>query len=149
MTLSITTDTIYVDNIVVAKNDIYYSLYNTVTGAIYSDKYLYISDIMNGKVIAFKENVGYFIINLKDSGLPESPIYNFDVQSLNLAMSSAGFYFTYNNGKYAYVGLDGKTYINVQSYSYKVIDNKIRFILPIEKGKVLITSDIDVKGLKR
>ena len=39
--------------------------------------------------------------------------------------------------------------LSAMAFDKKVIDNKIRFILPIEKGKVLITSDIDVKGLKR
>ena len=33
-------------------------------------------------------------------------------------------------------------------FDKKVIDNKIRFVLPTEKGKVIITSDIEVKNIR-
>lgn len=36
--------------------------------------------------------------------------------------------------------------MNAMMFDKKVIDNKIRFVLPVEKGKVIITSDVSLKN---
>lgn len=137
------------DNYVVVKNDKYYSIYNTITGEIFSDNFIFISEIMNGNVLAYKEGTGYYTINLK-LGVLASPVYNFDTTlcngtySLNLAMGSVGFYFTYTEAnKYTYVGFDGTTYKNIDNYSHKIINDKIYLTLNFENGsKKLIVSTI-------
>lgn len=135
------------DGYVVVKNDKYYSLYNTVTGQIFSDNYLFISEIMNGKVFAFKEDTGYFEISLNT--MLRTPIYNFDTTKvngnygLNLFMGSVGYYFTYDaTNLYTYVGFNGVTYKNISSYKYKVIGNSVYLTLTFASGssKLLVSN---------
>lgn len=129
------------DDYVVVKNDIYYSLYNTRTGYVYSDGYLFMSQIMNGKVLAYKDNTGYCIIDLASEEKEITPIYNFDTTKINgnyginLYFASVGFYFTYTaDNQYTYVGLDGITYKNIQTYSYKIIDDQVYLSLVFNNG---------------
>lgn len=135
------------DDYVVVKSDKYYSLYNTKTGYVHSDTYLFISQIMNGKVLAYKEYTGYCIMNLASDEKEITPIYNFDTTSINeqyginLYFASVGFYFTYFNNTYTYVGFDGTTYSNISTYSYKVIDGNVYLSLQFKNGdKKLIIS---------
>ena len=141
------------DGYVVVKNDKYYSLYNTVTGEIFNDKYLFISEIMNGKVFAFKEETGYFEISLNT--MLRTPIYNFDATvvngnyGLNLFMSSVGYYFTYDaTNLYTYVGFNGVTYKNISSYKYKVIGNSVYLTLIFANGssKLLVSNIMGEMG---
>ncbi len=129
-----------VNNYTVVTDGIFYSLYDTINADLYSDKYYFMSQIMNGKVLAYRENDGYYLINLSDNEIDVSPIYNFDTTTINggyginLYFASVGFYFTYTNGIYTYVGLDGTTYKNVQTYSYKILGDNVYLSLTFVNG---------------
>lgn len=139
---SIVSQNIY-NNYVVVKNDIYYSIYNTSTGTLYSDKILFASEIMDGKIIIYAQDKGYYLVDC-DAEMAEK-IYNFDTTTygLNLAMGSVGYYFTCQNGTYTFVGLNGVTYQNVQSYSFSIVNNQVYLSMTFKNGdRKLIISNI-------
>ena len=136
---SIKSNSMYNGNIVV-EGSIYYSIYNTVGETFLSDDFAYISQIMNGKVVAFKEATGYYIIDLSTNQVlnPKTPIYNMatDADSLALLMCGAGYYFTYDSSAnlYTFNGLDGTTYANVENYEYKTLNGQIYLQLFFKNG---------------
>ena len=135
-----------------------YRLYNIATKQNVEGRYKFASQIMNGKVLVYKEAdeevdgdaSGFYIIDL--ATMTRSAIVGFDSGSFNLVAGSAGFYFTKGNDeKYTMHFTNGAEDIaNIISYDFYGQENGDGIKVPqVIDGKVYVELTIEGETTKR